>query len=455
MNLINKIEQKKINIVPYNLTFASKRKIFYPKNYSELKNIFEYLKKKNKKVLIKSGKCGHGDKTNLKSSDLIISLEKINKIISINKKKLILKAQSGANLYSLFKILKKKKLSIYNIPGGKTVSLGGAISGNVHGRPQNKKFSVFGDNVISLKVMLEDGKIINLTKNSKRLKKIIGGLSLFGIILEAKIKLFKISERKFFKKTNLIKNEKEFNNLNKSIDNFYGYINFFKIHKFEGIFFNFDELQKKDNNLLKNDSFLSFQDFLHFFKLTSLISFFINKYTLKIFYYFLFLFYKIKIKENIFKEISYENSVYFINLNKYLPYYFSGGMIEIQFSAPNERFDDLVSRIKNEFYNFNIFPHFFIIKKLAKSKKDYIFNFPKNELSISLCFPKKKYLKEKNFFILLYKILLQYNCNFYVTKDETFLENIKNINFKKKLKRNIFKAEKFISSDFKEKLLKI
>ena len=46
MNLINKIEQKKINIVPYNLTFASKRKIFYPKNYSELKNIFEYLKKK-------------------------------------------------------------------------------------------------------------------------------------------------------------------------------------------------------------------------------------------------------------------------------------------------------------------------------------------------------------------------------------------------------------------------
>ena len=37
MNLINKIEQKKINIVPYNLTFASKRKIFYPKNYSQLK----------------------------------------------------------------------------------------------------------------------------------------------------------------------------------------------------------------------------------------------------------------------------------------------------------------------------------------------------------------------------------------------------------------------------------
>ena len=46
MNLINKIEQKRINVISYNLTFTSKRKIFYPKNYSELKNIFKYLKKK-------------------------------------------------------------------------------------------------------------------------------------------------------------------------------------------------------------------------------------------------------------------------------------------------------------------------------------------------------------------------------------------------------------------------
>ena len=282
MNSIKAIENKNSRVASYNLTYSSNRKIFYPKNYTELKNIFKYLRKIKKKVLIKSGKCGHGDKTNLDISDLTISLENINKIISINKTKLVLTAQTGINLYTLFKVLKKDSLSIYNIPGGKNVSLGGAISGNVHGRPQNKKFSVFGDNVISLKVMLENGKIINLKKNSKLLKKIIGGLSLFGIILEAKIKLFKISNKKLYKKTNLIKNEKEFINLDKRNDNFYGYINFLKIRSFEGVFFNFIQSEEKDTDQSNGESFLSFQDFLHFFKLTSLISFFINNYTLKI-----------------------------------------------------------------------------------------------------------------------------------------------------------------------------
>ena len=126
--------------------------------------------------------------------------------------------------------MKVLNLSIYNIPGGKTVSLGGAISGNVHGRPQNKKFAVFGDNVISLKVMQKNGKVLNINKKNKLFKKIIGGLSLYGIILEAEIKLFKIKDGKFFKKTSLIKSEKDFDVLNKTYNNFYGYINFLKIN---------------------------------------------------------------------------------------------------------------------------------------------------------------------------------------------------------------------------------
>ena len=37
----------------------------------------------------------------------------------------------------------------------KNVSLGGAISGNVHGRFSSRKFANFGDNVISLKILDE------------------------------------------------------------------------------------------------------------------------------------------------------------------------------------------------------------------------------------------------------------------------------------------------------------
>ena len=240
---LDSIEFSEKNVISYNRTYKSFRKIFYPKDYNELKNILKFCKKKNKKLLIKSGECGHGDKTNLQSSELVISLEKLNKIFFINKKKLALKAQSGVKLYKLFKILNKKKLALYNIPGGKNVSLGGAIAGNVHGRPQNKKLAVFGDNVINLKVMLENGKIISLTRKDYLFYKVIGGLSLFGIILEANIKLVRISETKFIKEKNLIENKIEFENLNKKHKNFYGYINLFNKKKFEGTFFTFKDFR--------------------------------------------------------------------------------------------------------------------------------------------------------------------------------------------------------------------
>ncbi len=438
-------------IVSYNRTYGGHKKIFYPKNYNEIKKILYLLKKKNKQILIKAGDCGHGDKTNLNTSEYVISLKKINSVKNINTKMLTITVQSGINLYELFKILEKKKLSILNVPGGKNVSLGGAIAGNVHGRPQIKNFATFGDNVISLKVMFGNGKIVNLNKKSKLFYKIIGGLSLFGIILEAKIKVTKIDNKVIVKKRNYIENEAEFKKIEKNNFNFYGYINLFS-KKFEGIFFNFKEINQLSKSNLINKIKYSFQDFLYIFKLVHLSSFFINRITLKIFYFILFLFYKNLPNLNNEKKINYEDSIYFIDLNKYLPYYFRGGMIEIQFSVPEKKMFILVKKIKSLFFSEKIFPFFFIIKKLEKSNKKYIFNFPTNKLCISLGFAKKNYLKNKIFFILLYKLLFKNNCNIYVTKDETFLDSTSNKNIKKKVKKNILNSENIISSDFKEKV---
>ena len=91
-------------IFSYNRTYGGYKKIFYPKSYNEVKKILDLLKKKNKKILIKAGDCGHGDKTHLESSEFIISLKKINLIKNINTKLLTVTAQSGINLYDLFKI---------------------------------------------------------------------------------------------------------------------------------------------------------------------------------------------------------------------------------------------------------------------------------------------------------------------------------------------------------------
>ena len=126
----------------YNLTEYSYGKIFLPKNIKELKNL---LKKKN--ILIKTGGCGHGDKSSLKKNCNIISLQKFNRILKLERKKKFVTVQTGISLIDLVKKLKQEGYYIFNIPGGPNVSLGGAIAGNVHGRISNKSYPNFGDNV--------------------------------------------------------------------------------------------------------------------------------------------------------------------------------------------------------------------------------------------------------------------------------------------------------------------
>lgn len=242
---IKNIERKNSFYRSYNHTVSARKTIYFPKNIQELKKIISLLKLKQGKVLIKTGNCGHGDKTKLSSSDYVISLSKINKIKKIDKKNNTVDIEAGANLLKIFKFLEKKKYKIFNVPGGNTVSLGGAIAGNVHGRPSAPGYSVFGDNIVSLKILNESGKVIQLKRSNDLFYKVVGGLSLFGIIIEAKIKIFKLENINYnFEHTHIF-NTKSFKNFDKKNKIFYGYLNFFNKYSLEGNFMTLDEKKKK------------------------------------------------------------------------------------------------------------------------------------------------------------------------------------------------------------------
>ena len=436
----------------YNHTLEAKKTILYPKNIKELKKAIFYLKSKNEKVLIKTGNCGHGDKTKLSESNYVISLKKINKIKKINKRNKSINIEAGANLFTIFKYLEKRNFKVFNIPGGKNVSLGGAISGNVHGRPLAPGFSVFGDNIISLKILNEKGKIINLKRNNKLFFKVVGGLSLFGIILEAKIKISKLQNANYHLKHFYISNNKEFENFNKKNNLFYGYINFFNEIDLQANFMTIEQKDKINNDKEKKKIDFLFK-LINIFKIDTILSYFINNFTLKIFYYFLFKFSK-QLLVNKKEVIDHERNTYFVNINTYLPYYFRKGMIEIQFSIPNQNIIKIINQIKSLQFDSNTFPIFFILKKMNSSKGKYIFNFPKYKHCISLGFSKKINIQNISFFKSLYKLIYKNQGNLYVTKDETFLYNNPKNEFVKYFKK-ILNENKMISSDFKEKLLKI
>ncbi len=60
-----------------------------------------------------------------------------------------------------------KNMSLYAVPGGEHVTIGGAISGNVFGKDSNINYSSFGDTVISMKIISYEGKILNINRDDK------------------------------------------------------------------------------------------------------------------------------------------------------------------------------------------------------------------------------------------------------------------------------------------------
>jgi hypothetical protein len=435
----------------YNHTLSAKKKILSPKNINELKNIILYLKSQKEKVLIRTGNCGQGDKTKLSLSNYVISLKNLNKIKKINKKRNTINIEAGANLYKIFKYLEKKDFKTFNIPGGKNVSLGGAISGNVHGRPTISAYSVFGDNVISLKILNDDGKIVILNRKKKQFFKVIGGLSLFGIILEAEIKIFKLEKINYNLNHYQINSKKEFNALDKNTKVFYGYINFFNKNRLQGNFMTIKKDEENNKNA-KNKNDIFFRS-INILKIDTVLSFFINNFTIRIFYYLLFKFTQY-FSLNKQELINFERNIYFVNINTFLPSYFRKGMIEIQFSVPSKNIIKLIEQIKSLQFKHAVFPFFYILKKMKKIKKKYIFGFPKYNHCISLGFSKHTYLKNKVFFKLLYKLIYRNHGNLYVTKDETFLYNNPPKQLINSLKRSL-DSNKVISSDFREKLFNL
>jgi len=424
--------EKKISYT-YNLTEFTKGKFFYPENIKEIKHL---IKTQKRKFLIKSGGCGHGDKSSLTGDVNIISLKKFNKILRFNKKRNTITAQAGAYLIDITKVLKSSGYYLFNIPGGQSVSLGGAISGNVHGRLSNKKFANFGDNLISFKIIDSSRKVKIVTRRNKLFNLIVGGLGYYGLIVEATLKIQKIKNYFFNENHHYILNLNEFYDFEKKNKKYYGYINYFS----ENYEFNVRTLLKSSSNK-KNSNFYNLNDK----KLPSFVSKFVSKITLKILYFYLF-----RLKRFYFfrkKTIPFEKAIYVSNYINNLPRFFKSGYLEIQFSVQYKYLIKTINQLKELIKIYNVNPVFFILKKLDKSSKKYSFNFPIYNHSISLGFSKEQFKKNKNFFKIFYKTLNNNICNIYVTKDETFTyfikKNIKE-NYKFTSKKSLFNNSNFL-----------
>ena len=380
-NSINKIESEFKLIKSWNLTHKQKVLIYYPENERELKKILKYIKKNKKTFIIKTGSCSYDGKSiSPKNSNIAISLKNFNKLTGINKKKNTVNVQAGTKIVDLLFDLKRENLSMFSVPGGVHITVGGAISANVIGKDSSKNFGSFGDSVKSLKIMTHNGIIKNFKSNSKNFSQFIGSFGFFGIILSAEIKLKKIESQNLIlicRKINSYSELQIF--LNKKVAYKYVQIDPFLRKSNLGIFF-YANFIKEENNIHKIKNFNIYFFEIIFFKLFAILN---TQFSWKIFNKLLFFLNRSKSK-----KIDIHNFFYSSKYKDMVPYLCKDGHLEYEILVKGNLIK-ILKKFKELFSTYKFYPYYIIIKKLYKSQKNYFYSFNNNGYSLGIAFDRK------------------------------------------------------------------
>lgn len=138
----------------------------------------------------------YGDPTQ-NAGGLVIDMQPLNKIHSIDPESAIVDVDGGVTLDQLMKAALPYGLWVPVLPGTRQVTIGGAIGPDIHGKNHHSAGS-FGNHVMSMELLVADGRVLHLTPegseddpNGELFWATVGGMGLTGIILRAKIRMTK------------------------------------------------------------------------------------------------------------------------------------------------------------------------------------------------------------------------------------------------------------------------
>tara|TARA_Y100000031_G_scaffold112811_1_gene124573 strand:- start:208 stop:1542 length:1335 start_codon:yes stop_codon:yes gene_type:complete len=422
MNITDQFDTKFGLVNSWNNTYRKKAIIIYPSNLDNLKKLINKIKNEKKKFVIKTGKCSYDSKSiNPDDKTFVISLKKFNKIISINERKKFIIVQSGAMISNVINTLKHKNLTLYSVPGGEHISIGGAISANVIGKDSSKKISSFGDSVDTLKVLNKNGIIKKINKKSKKLNQYIGSFGMLGIITQVKLKVKKIQSPNLELTTKILNSlSKIKKELNKKAD--YKYIQidpFFRKQNFSVVFS--AVFTKNSKNLYKNINFKSYFLEKVIFRISSL---FINSFTWKMFYKLFFL-----INKNKKINLDIHNYHYPSKYKHMVPLICKKGLIDYELLIKKD-FEKKMIKIFNFLRKNKLIPIYIVIKKIFKSKRKFFYQFNDDGYAVAISLDREKIGKSlRNLF---YKFILNQKLKLNLSKSDEQLLKITDV------KNNLF-----------------
>ena len=188
-----------------------KNELFFPRYSEDIK-----FDNKKKNFTVYGNGRSYGDVC-LNKNQKLINTKYLKRVRSCDWKKGIIEVEAGVTFDEILKLCVPKGWFIPVTPGTKYVTLGGAISNDVHGKNHHKVGS-FGSIVKKIGIRKTNGTklILSRNKNYNLFKLTISGLGLIGLIEWASIKLIPIKSSSMRVENIRFKNLNEYFSINKN-----------------------------------------------------------------------------------------------------------------------------------------------------------------------------------------------------------------------------------------------
>ena len=374
-----------------------------------------------------------------------VSLEfkKFNRIINFNKNEKTITVEAGILLIDFLNFTLSKNLWIPQLPGYPTITIGGAVSANSHG----KSCALHGTIRKSIKSILLYHKIngwleLSENKNKDIFDLTIGGLGLTGTIVQVTFNLVQIENTSFNTKkinvSNIKECEKYFKKDNKNSSFIYSWHRADSLGNFgKGIIY---------ENYIDSQSSKNFENFrIKKSKFNSLLFPVWNKFSISLINFIFFYFNNFEKKEK--KEDFLKVIFPFYGKENYFNFFGKKGFLEIQLLISHDNIQQFLDEFKKLYKIYKPTIALFSLKNM--SGKHNLIRFEDNKVCITFDFIRNKsslmFLNEVDKLYSKYEILPSIIKDSRISKD-IFYKNYKYASeFKKKLfefdKKRTYKSE--------------
>jgi len=171
---------------------TTQARIARPETIDALKACLRDAAAQGNGVTLRAGGNSYGDLiTN--TAGVIIDMSAFNRIIDADLTAGAVRVEPGVALGAVADRVLAQGWVPRGVPGSPFVTVGGAIANNIHGK-DSFRLGNFGDGVVSMRIMLADGSIVEASRdeNAALFDATIGGLGLCGIVVEATLRLERI-----------------------------------------------------------------------------------------------------------------------------------------------------------------------------------------------------------------------------------------------------------------------